>query len=134
MNTTTIPTREQYEAREAAIFREQLSNCTPQGAKEFSELMATNPVLIAERIGWMLSGAYGHGACKASHDVLESVRMNRQAWMVQTIGAIEWKANADRVRMAWNKMTSEQQSKLNDLVSDFMQEAIDEVKINGRPA
>ena len=110
----------QYEARERAEFRraadhpqDGMTRAEKMEAKaEWLDDLQTDPTLIGERIGWMLSGTYSFGSMKAAQEVAVNRRMNRQAWMVQTIGAIEWQVPADVTRRMWNKLTKAQRNAL----------------------
>lgn len=131
---TQIPTRQQYEARELAEFRRQLQACDKEGADAFAETMAKDPGIIAERISWVLSGAYGWGSCHAAHNYLATPRMNRAAALVQLVGSLEWKSDARKTAEAWKRLTKGQQDALAVVVSRVMKNAESEVKLNGRPA
>lgn len=117
MNTTT------YEANERKLFLAQIREVEnapldKDSAAELADTLATNPELIAQRITWMLDGSYGKGAYDAAHDVANNRRMNRNAWMVQTITALEWNVKSSKVRAIWKKLTPLQQRSINFAVTD----------------
>lgn len=74
------------------------------------------PEFVAERIGWLLNGSYGQGSYAAALQVIGSPRMNVQAWLGQTIAAIEWHCPANFARAAWCKLTDDQKKTLADLI------------------
>lgn len=131
---TALPTREQYEAREMAEFRRQLADVDLEGGREFKEAMTKEPALVAQRVSWLLSGCYGWGSCHAAHDVLGNRRMNREAWMVSTIGALEWKSNPRTTFRNWRAMSWKEKRALGVAVRKVLASAVREVKENGRPA
>ena len=79
-------------------------------------------VLVAERIGWLLDGAYGFGAMSAAKRVLGSRRANRVAWLVQTIGAVEWRCRPASVIAAWKKLSPAEKRALDAAVKRAIKE------------
>lgn len=124
---TSIPTQEEYEQREARELQRQLretdrnpSRCAD--CEHFREQLAFDPERIAERIGWLLDGSYGYGAMQAAQRVLAKRRGNRVAWLVQTIGALEWRCPVARVVAAWKKLTPVEKRALDTAVSRAIKE------------
>lgn len=124
-----------YEANEAAIFmrdRNRASEGTKEEIKaasvEFADAMANNPALVAERIGWLLNGSYGRGSYDAACNVAKNARMNREAWLVQVIGALEWMAREVDTRKAFNAMTDAQKLALNNAVRAEIDYFLNEVQ------
>lgn len=131
--STPMPTRKQYEAREMAEFRRQLSEVDREGGKEFRKAMIEEPELVAQRVSWLLSGCYGWGSCHAAHDVLGNLKMNREAWLVATIGALEWRSAAPTTHRNWRLMSTGQRAALSRAVQAVIAAAEEEVAENGRP-
>lgn len=128
-----------YEANEAAIFiRDRNRACEGTKAEikaaalEFADAMANNPAIVAERIGWLLNGSYGRGSYDAACRVAKNPRMNREAWLVQVIGSLEWMAREVDTRKAFNAMTDAQKAILNSAVRAeieyFINEQLSEVQ------
>ena len=116
-----METQDDYEEREAREFRRQLRDAETNPSRRvdcghFREQMAADPALIAERIGWLLSGSYGWGAMQAAKRVLASPRTNRVAWLVQTVGAIEWRCPQRSVIAAWKKLSPAEKRALDAAV------------------
>lgn len=131
---TALPTREQYEAREMAEFRRQLANVDREGGKAFKKAMAEEPELVAQRVSWLLSGCYGWGSCHAAHDVLGNLKMNREAWLVSTIGSLEWMSAPATTHKNWRQMSAAQKETLSRAVQSVIADAEKEVQESGRPA
>jgi hypothetical protein len=113
-----IPSQREYESREIATFHADLKrvekaplNERKEDAKEFAEAMASDPALVAERIGWLLDGNYGYGSYVKSREVVRS-KMNAPAWLTQVIGALEWRSPFAMTRANWNKLSSHQKAEL----------------------
>lgn len=120
MNTES---RNEYEQRERKEFSRQVAEAVTgslgdrkESAESMRQAMAEQPELVAQRVLWMLQGAYGFGAGQAAQEVAANTRMNRAAWMVQTIGAIEWQSQQRRTIAAWKTLTKAQQDKLAAVV------------------
>jgi len=114
-----IPTQQEHEHREALLFRKEMAASEKgslaerrEAAAEFYEAMALDPKLVAERIGWLIDGNYGYGSYKATERVLAS-RMNKEAWLVQTIGALEWQVPPRMTVQIWKKLTAAQRERLH---------------------
>lgn len=128
-----MATQTEYEARERTNFFHEMGEIQKDWGKmpvserrqeeaEFYETMRDHPTLIAERVGWLLDGNYGQGSYLAAHDVLSRPRMNVEAWMVQTIGPLEWRVPPVAVVRAWKRLTPVQQAKLNQEVQKTIRE------------
>lgn len=60
--------------------------------------------VVSERIVWLLNGSYGYGAMVKALEVAKNKRMNRAAWLAQTIAALEWHCPATMARKEWKKL------------------------------
>lgn len=112
-----IPSQQEYENREAREFQRQLSEAEKNpdkraDAERFREALASDPALVAERVGWLIAGNYGYGAMQAAKRVLGQKRMNRAAWLVQVTGAVEWSVPPRLVAAAWKKLSGPQKEAL----------------------
>jgi len=119
---TRIPTQAEYEHREAVEFHRQLKDAEKgtlserrHAAMQFAEHLAHDPALVAERIGWLVDGNYGYGAYKAAERVLAG-RGNKEAWLVQTIGALEWQVPPRMTVQIWKKLSPAQREKLHKAI------------------
>jgi hypothetical protein len=113
-----------YEHREISDFMAKIRRVEKaplaerkEGAREFAHAMAHDPALVAERVGWLLDGNYGQGAYIKAREVARSPRMNRVAWLTQTVGAVEWHSPWAMTRASWKKMTPSQKKALDDAVT-----------------
>ena len=114
---SSIETKHEYEQREAREFQRQLRDAERNpsrraDAADFREQLAADPALVAERIGWLLNGSYGYGAMVAAKGVLSRKRMNRVAWLVQTVGALEWRCPRAASVKAWKSLSPSEKRKL----------------------
>ena len=121
-----------YDLNERIRFNKQLTEVEraplaerKEAAAAWLESLTTSPEWVAEKIGWLLDGSYGYGAYQAARDVITHKRMNRRAWLGQTIAALEWQCPNNYARAAWNKLSSEQQAALNAMI-DREIEAVEE--------
>jgi len=87
-----------------------------EAQREFGRAMAAYPALVAERIGWLIGGNYGHGEMLKAKRVLTSPRMNREAALVQLVGVYEWQCPGEMTRAAWKKLTASQKAALDAAV------------------
>jgi len=117
-----IPTKQEYEMHEAGLFQKDLKEVEKRSlaarraaAMNFADDLAHDPALVAERIGWLVDGHYGYGSYKAAHRVL-SGRGNKEAWLVQTIGALEWQVPPRMTVQIWKKLTLSQKSALHKAI------------------
>lgn len=132
------PGDEAYENREAADFHRQLREVAraplrdrQEACREFFEAMRDHPDVVGERIGWLIDGNYGFGAGRAANDILRNRRMNRAAWLTQTVGALEWQCPQDMLVRAWKKLSPSEKAKLERAVEREISSALAEGS-NGR--
>ena len=119
-----------HEQRERRLFLKQIDDANKgtlrerQDAREaFADAMAHDPERVAERIEWLIVGNYGYGACIAARDVLRRKRVNRSAWLVSTIGALEWMCPPAFSLGAWKKLTPTQKERLDRAVQSEIRRA-----------
>ena len=112
-----------YEANERRTFHADLraieSQSLPErqaGRADYLEAMIERPEIVAERVGWLLNGSYGYGSYMAAREVAANTRMNRVAWLSQTIASLEWSCPARFAISAHAKLTPEQKTKLRALI------------------
>jgi hypothetical protein len=118
-----IPTQAQYEQNELslAVRDEELINQAPLSERKecqanFLEAMATDPAVVAERIGWMLDGNYGYGQMLMAKRIVASPRMNRVAALSQLACVFEWRCPRAMGVAAWKKLTKTQQRDLESAI------------------
>lgn len=121
---TTIPTQTEYEQNELRDLGRTLRRVETAPLAERKETrdellgyMRTDPELIGERVGWLINGSYGYGACMRAKAILSSrANTNKRAQLVQLVGALEWRCPMRFTAQAWNELTPEQRSKVNEAV------------------
>ena len=125
-----LPTQAQYEQNELAVARrdEERINSAPLAERKecqanFLDAMATDPALVAERIGWVLNGSYGHGQMLMAEQILASPRMNRVAALSQLVCVFEWRCPRVMGVAAWKKLTKTQQRDLESAIETVIAEA-----------
>lgn len=89
---------------------------------DFYEAMATDPALVAERVGWLIDGNYGQGEMLKAKQVIASPRMNRRAALTHMVGMFEWQCPAKFAAEAWHKLTASEKKAL-DAALDVVIEA-----------
>lgn len=134
----SVITQKQYEVREHQKFLEDLNQFNDAPLKDRQEAradlandMRNCPDLIAERVSWLLNGSYGFGSYAVSKVVAQNKRMNRAAWMVQTIAALEWQCPQSFAIVAFKGLDAKQQDRLNDLVMDQVHGHLSEMAAEG---
>jgi hypothetical protein len=125
-----IPSQAEYERRERQEAQQRLTEIEKapladrkEAAREFYFAMSDHPEVVAERVGWLLDGNYGHGAMQLAKQVLGSPRMNRSAALTQMVAAFEWQSPSAMTRAAWNKLTKGQQAALEKAVQTAIKRA-----------
>jgi hypothetical protein len=128
-----IPSEAEYLRRERALFIKQLNKVEKaplaerrEDSLQFEADLRDTPETVAERIGWILNGSYGKGSYDAAHEVIRRPRMNHGAWLLQTVGALEWRAPVKGVIAAWKKLTVAQKAKLERLIKKEIKDALTE--------
>jgi len=106
-----MQTDAEYLAREAATFRSDLVRVESapladrrEARAAWGESLRTQSELIGERVAWLLDGLYGKGAYDAAREVAGNPRMNRVAWLGQTIAALEWQCASREARAEWKAL------------------------------
>lgn len=109
---SSIPTRQEYEARERAEFARQLGNTDAEGAAEFAKAMAGSPKEVAGKVAAMVRGELGFGAQDAARHVAANQRMDRAQWAIETVGAIGWRSPVYETRRNLKTMGKEARAAL----------------------
>ena len=125
-----LPTQAQYEANELAdarrkeeyVNRESLRD-RKESQAHFHDLMAHDPALVAERIGWMVDGNYGFGPMLLAKQIVASPRMNRVAALTQLVGVFEWSCPRVMSVATWKKLTKSQQRALESAIETVISAA-----------
>lgn len=128
MKLHEIPTREEYEASEARLLLKQLAGveqAPPSERKEAGDAMrramADDPDIVGDRVGLLLNGSYGWGACRRAVNILaQSKRSNKAAALVHLVGALEWQCPPRSTAAAWNTLTAKQKRALDRAVREAM--------------
>jgi hypothetical protein len=125
-----LPTQAQYEQNELAIAyrdEERINHEPLRDRKEcqsnFLEAMATDPALIAERIGWVINGSYGYGPMLLAKRLIASPHSNRVAGLNLLVGVFEWRCPRAMGVAAWKKLTKTQQHDLDSAIETVISEA-----------
>jgi len=119
---------QEYEINEARKLARQLAEVSDaplserrEARKEMFEAMGETPEVVAERVGWLLNGSYGWGACRMAKRIMDG-RGNKPAALVQLVGALEWRCPENFTREAWNGLKKSAQVRLNKLVEAEIKE------------
>ena len=118
-----IPTQQEYEMREARLFKDQMREVEmlplaerQENAREWFNDLMNDQKLIAERVGWLLNGSYGKGSFDSACRVLASPRMNQVAWCAITIASLEWRCPAKMAIASWKKLPVETRYIVNEAI------------------
>ncbi len=118
-----METEREYAEREKRMFRKQVADTEKQSLsdrqearREFAEIMADYPERVAERAEWILEGNYGFGAYTEAREVAVNRRMNRAAWFVSMVGALDHQCPPEFTMGAWKKLTAAQKKHLDTAV------------------
>lgn len=126
--------RQAYETRclNEAIAHEHNVNRNPllerkENAGELGKYMATQPELVAQRIGWLLNGSYGYGEMLLAHRSVDS-RGDKVAQLTQLIAIYEWQCPATMAVAQWRKLSKKDQDTLKHAVQKEIDDYLDEVR------
>ena len=115
--------QEQYERNEANRFYAALQGVQDApiadrraAQKAFREAMASDPELIAERVGWLLAGNYGYGSYKEALRAVQSPRLDKVEWLLTRTAALEWRCPIGMALEAYRTLTKTQKAVLVKLV------------------
>lgn len=92
---------------------------------EWAQALKESPEIVVERIEWLIDGNYGWESYEIAREVIRNKRMNRPAWLGQTIANLEWNCPSDRARAGWNKLTPQEQESITEKIMDAIQANID---------
>lgn len=130
-----IPSQAEYEMNEYRLYRKQVDEVEKNWktasradkAKDIERFVdGIKSGTVAERIGWLINGSYGKGSYDQTWQVIGRPRMNREAWLVQTIGALEYRLPATVVIAEWKKLTAAEKKKLDTAVKGEIKYAVKE--------
>jgi len=95
-----------------------------EAAREYAETLTASPDIIAERIGWLFEGCYGKGAYDRVRGWLtyanESPKRRMKSVRVNCcclLAALDDGCTARDAVKAWNRLTVEQQTALDALLT-----------------
>ena len=124
MASSGLMTEAEQRSQERRIFQRELREAEEgdpveirEAADELLNDMRVRPEWIGESIGDMIRGVYGRGAQDASREVLQNPKMNRQAWLLVTIAALDWHVPSRFVRRAFNALTPAEQRRLKQQIA-----------------
>ena len=114
---------QEYEHREVMSFLNDLRKVEKaplrdrkEDVQTFTEILHSNPEFVAESVGDILSGNYGHGAKLKAQQVAHSPRMNQAAALVQWAAALNWRVPQRMAIAAWKTLSQAQRKQLDALV------------------
>lgn len=110
-----------YQMAELARLGRQLTDVETQplahrqaARQAYHEAMRDDPDTVAERVGWLIAGNYGFGACLRAKRIKEArANANRVAQFGQLIAALEWMCPAGFACQAWGRLTAAQRERVN---------------------
>lgn len=136
-----METEREYAEREKRMFRKQVADTEKQplsdrqeARREFAEIMADYPDRVAERAEWILEGNYGFGAYTEAREVAVNRRMNRAAWFVSMVGALDHQCPPEFTMGAWKKLTAAQKKHLDTAVMAVIEAYAKELAPARKPA
>jgi len=98
-----------------------------EAAAEFEKSLTEHPWIIAERIGWLLTGCYGWAEAEAANRVLTlSKKANKKAMLFQMIGRLEWSCPVYYINKAWKEISAEAQVAIKELIDQEIAEYVEE--------
>jgi hypothetical protein len=91
-----------------------------EGRAKWKKSMIEHPEIVAERVGWMLNGHWGHGVMLLMRRAVTNAKsdMAKVSRAAQIAAAFEWTTSGAFARQAWGELTKVQQKKVNRLVLD----------------
>jgi hypothetical protein len=123
-----IPSQAEYELSETRVLHARLRAAEEaplaerqEARNEWSYSLREQPLVVAERVRWLLNGDYGYGAMKSARSCLIR-RGNTVAQLSQGIANLEWRCPAPFAREAWNSLTQPEQTKVNSLIAAVIAE------------
>lgn len=76
--------------------------------------------VLLTRILWLIDGNYGYGSYIKTKKALENKRMNRSAWLFQTIAALEWQCPPAMAREVYNRLSATHKDELSGLLHSLI--------------
>lgn len=103
-------TRDRYAAVELAKFHAELAR-KKANEEEIEHALDADVDIIVERCEWLADGSYGAGAYQALRNL--GKRMNRRAWLYNTIMGLEWGLSQRQACASWHKRTPSEQRRID---------------------
>ena len=119
----------EYEYQERIRFNKQIRDVESAPLSERREARDNwveamkSPVMISERVDWLIDGSYGYGSYIAAREVVMNKRMNRVAWFAQVLAALEYGCPANFARSAWNLLYEHEQKAVNAAIGAVIDDA-----------
>jgi hypothetical protein len=121
---TLITADDEYDQQELSRHYKETKQLEKQPSEELGENekewftdMAKHPELIAERIGWLLSGNYGRGPMIKAEQILSmNKNANKVAGLSILIAGCEWRVPGRRAVVMWKKLSTAQQQNLKKAI------------------
>lgn len=113
---------EEYESRELAAWRKQISDLEHAPLAERREAKALwlealrAPRLLRERAEWLMAGSYGAGPLIDVNASLARRRVNHIAYVAQALAAAEWMCPPREARIAYSALTPAEQVAANEAI------------------
>lgn len=74
----------------------------------------TSPEILAERIGWLFDGVFGHGPMLLAREIADlPPRQNREAQLVRLVLALDDSMGAEGVNRVWNALSPAAKANVN---------------------
>ena len=120
---SAIPTQKEYEEREIRMYFKKLEEVEKspkqdriEGFKELFDNARLNPVIISERIGWILDGSYGFGPYKIAERIVKETK-NPNYHLFHILAHYEYLTSDYYASKVYRSLTQDQKDKLNELVT-----------------
>lgn len=112
-----------YQLREITIFHRDLDRIRQlplserkENTQDLREILESDE--YRERFNdacfWLLDGSFGQGAYLKSREVIRNSRMNKRAWIFQTVAALNYRVPQREACKLWNSLPKELQDKINE--------------------
>ena len=117
--------RRKYVARMREIERQSVGD-KQEAAADFRQAVTEMPVVVVDRIRWLLIGTYGWAEAEAANRVLAGKRNNKRAQLFQMIGRLEWSCPTYYIGKIWKELPAAAQQALNNLIDQDIKEYQDD--------
>ena len=118
-----------YDNRERRLYRATITRVekAPLADRKAGKANAAealkNPGEWADRIGWILNGSYGHGACLVAWDLLNSPRANHAAGLSAMLAALDYSCSGRHLREAWKALSAAEKASLDNEIAATIKDA-----------